>query len=86
MFRYSYVFSRALRDFSRREKRGGGPRADSQWILVHQIFAVDWLVTAKLACTTSWHFLSFETFFYRLNVNVLPCKRGFHLSVDSTVI
>lgn len=53
VFRYSHILSRLLWGGIRCEKCGGSSRAYSQWILVHQVSALDWLVKTLLVLFVS---------------------------------
>ena len=61
MFWYSHILSRPLWSSIGCEKCGRSSRAYSQWILVHQVSALNWLVNLSV-CTICY--LSFNAFFH----------------------
>lgn len=81
VFWYSHILSRPLWGSIRCEKCGGSSRAYSQWILVHQVSALNWLV--NLSVCTICH-LSFNAIFYPKHMflfvyNKLRWPETFHL-------
>lgn len=70
MFWYSHILSRPLWGSIRREKCGRSSRASSQWILVHQVSALNWLVNLSV-CTI--FYLALTLFSIQNTVYVFIC-------------